>query len=85
MYYVLIHCTCRPMYCLQLILLTDMPLWTSAVVSTVHCYSDQFSTTSGVPQGDMLAPIGTYTLLDYVLCETLLETFVVSLCMPQKE
>ena len=41
----------------------------SAVVATAH---RKFSTASGVLQGDTLAPFLFITLLDYVLCETLL-------------
>ena len=46
---------------------------TSAVVATAHGNTDKFSTTSGVLQGDTLAPFLFITLLDYVLCETLLD------------
>ena len=43
---------------------------TSAVVATAHGNTDKFSTTSGVLQGDTLAPFLFITLLDYILCET---------------
>ena len=46
---------------------------TSAVVAMAHRNSEMFSTTSGVLQGDSLAPFLFITLLDYVLCETLLD------------
>ena len=46
---------------------------TSAVVATAHRNTIKFSTTSGVLQGDTLAPFLFITLLDYVLCETLLD------------
>ena len=46
---------------------------TSAVVATAHENTEIFSTTSGVLQGDTLAPFLFITLLDYVLCETLLD------------
>ena len=45
---------------------------TSAVVATAHGNTENFSTTSGVFQGDTLAPFIFITLLDYVLRETLL-------------
>ena len=47
--------------------------FTSAVVATAHGNTEIFSTTSGVLQGDSLAPFLFITLLDYVLCETLLD------------
>ena len=37
-----------------------------------HKITENLSTTSGVLQGDTLAPFLFITLLDYVLCETLL-------------
>ena len=46
---------------------------TSAVVATAHGNTEYFSTTSGVLQGDSLAPFLFITLLDYVLRETLLD------------
>ena len=46
---------------------------TSAVVATAHGNTEIFSTTSGVLQGDSLAPFLFILLLDYVLCETLLD------------
>ena len=46
---------------------------TSAVVATAHVNTEIFSTTSGVLQGDSLAPFLFVTLLDYVLHETLLD------------
>ena len=46
---------------------------TSAVVATAHGNTEIFSTTSGVLQGDSLAPFLFITLLDYVLRETLLD------------
>ena len=46
---------------------------TSAVVATAHGNTENFSTTSGVLQGDTLAPFLFITLLDYVFCETLLD------------
>ena len=45
---------------------------TSAVVATAHGNTENFSTTSGVLQGDTLAPFLFISLLDYILCETLL-------------
>ena len=45
---------------------------TSAVVATAHGNTETFST-SGVLQGDSLAPFLFITLLDYVLRETLLD------------
>ena len=48
-------------------------IWTSAVVATAHGNTENFSTTSGVLQGDSLAPFLFITLLDYVLRETLLD------------
>ena len=48
-------------------------IWTSAVVATAHGNTEIFSTTSGVLQGDLLAPFLFTTLLDYVLRETVLE------------
>ena len=45
---------------------------TSAVVATAHGNNEFFSTTSGVLQGDSLAPFLFITLLSYVLRETLL-------------
>ena len=45
---------------------------TSAVVATAHGNTEIFSTTSGVLQGDTLAPFLFITLRDYVLRETLL-------------
>ena len=45
---------------------------TSAVVATAHKNTGKFQTTSGVLQGDSLAPFIFITQLDYVLCETLL-------------
>ena len=47
--------------------------WTSAVVATAIENTEIFSTTSGVLQGDSLAPFLFITLLDYVLRETLLD------------
>ena len=46
---------------------------TSAVVATAHGNTENFSTTSGVLQGDSLAPFLFITLLDYVLREALLD------------
>ena len=46
---------------------------TSAVVATANGNTEIFSTTSGVLQGDTLAPFLFITLLDYVLRETLLD------------
>ena len=46
---------------------------TSAVVATAHGNTEYFSITSGVLQGDSLAPFLFITLLDYVLRETLLD------------
>ena len=46
---------------------------TSAVVATAHGNTENFSTSSGVLQGDSLAPFLFITLLDYVLRETLLD------------
>ena len=46
---------------------------TSAAVATAHGNSEIFSTTSGVLQGDSLAPFLFITLLDYVLRETLFD------------
>ena len=46
----------------------------SAVVATAHGNTEIFSTTSGVLQGDTLAPFLFITLLDYVLRETLLNS-----------
>ena len=45
---------------------------TSAVVITAHRNKEIFSTISGVLQGDTLTPFLFITLLDYILCETLL-------------
>ena len=45
---------------------------TSAVVVTAHGNTEIFSTTSGVLQGDTLAPFLFITILDYVLREKLL-------------
>ena len=45
---------------------------TSAVVATAHRNTENFSTTTGVLQGDTLAPFLFITQLDYVLRETLL-------------
>ena len=45
----------------------------SAVVATAHGRDENFSTTSGVFQGDTLAPFLFITLLDYVLREILLD------------
>ena len=45
----------------------------SPVVATAHGNTEIFSTTSGVLQGDSLAPFLFITLLDYVLSETLLD------------
>ena len=55
---------------------------TSAVVATAHGNTEKFSTTSGVLQGDSLAPFLFITLFDYVLRETLLDNidgFTISL------
>ena len=46
---------------------------TSAVVATALWNTEKFSTTSGVLQGDTLAPFLFITLLDYVLRKTLLD------------
>ena len=46
---------------------------TSAVVATAPGNTENYSTTSGVLQGDSLAPFLFITLLDYVLRETLLD------------
>ena len=46
---------------------------TSAVVATAHGNTEFFLTTSGVLQGDTLAPFLFITRLDYVLRETLLD------------
>ena len=46
---------------------------TSAVVATAHGNTEKFSSTSGVLQGDSLAPFLFITLLDYVLRETHLD------------
>ena len=46
---------------------------TSAVLAMAHGNTEIFSTTSGVLQGDSLAPFLFITLLDYVLSETLLD------------
>ena len=46
---------------------------TSAVVATARGNTENFSTTSGVLQGDSLAPFLFITLLDYVFRETLLD------------
>ena len=46
---------------------------TYAVVATAHENNEKFSTTSGVLQGDTLAPFLYITLLDYVLRETLFD------------
>ena len=46
---------------------------TSAVVATAYGNTEIFSTTSGVLQGDSLAPFLFITLLDYVLRETHLD------------
>ena len=46
---------------------------TSAVVATAHGNTGNFSTTSGVLQGDTLAPFRFITLLDNILRETLLD------------
>ena len=46
---------------------------TSAVVAMAHGNTGTFSTTSGVLQGDTLALFLFITLLDYILCETLLD------------
>ena len=45
-------------------------IWNSAVVSTAHGSKEIFSTTSGILQGDTLAPFLFITLLDYILRET---------------
>ena len=45
----------------------------SAVVATAHKNNENFSSTSGVLQGDSLAHFLCITLLDYVLRETLLD------------
>ena len=45
---------------------------TSAVEATAHGNTEKFSASYGVLQGDTLAPFLFITLLDYVLCETLL-------------
>ena len=45
---------------------------TLAVVAMAHGNTEFFSTTSGVLQGDTLAPFFFITLLDYILCERLL-------------
>ena len=45
---------------------------TYAVEATAHGNTENFPTTSGVLQGDTLAPFLFITLLDYVLCETIL-------------
>ena len=55
---------------------------TSAAVATAHGNTENFSTTSGVLQGDSLAPFLFITLLDYVLRETILTTLMVSLLLP---
>ena len=54
---------------------------TFAVVATAHGNTDKFSTTSGVLQGDTLAPFLFITLHDYVLRETLMTTLMVSLLL----
>ena len=46
---------------------------TSAVVVTAHGNTENFTTTSGVLQGDTLAPFFFITLLNYVLRETLFD------------
>ena len=46
---------------------------TSTVVTMAHGNTENCSTTSGVLQGDTLAPFLFITLLDYVLCETLVD------------
>ena len=46
---------------------------TSAEAATAHGNTEQFSTTSGVLQGDTLAPFIFITLLDYFLRETLFD------------
>ena len=43
---------------------------TSAVVAMAHGNTEKCSTTSGVLQGDTLAPFLFITLLDYIHCET---------------
>ena len=45
---------------------------TSAAVAMAHGNSENCSTTSGVLQGDTLAPFLFITLLDYVIRKTLL-------------
>ena len=47
---------------------------TSTLVATAHVSTEIFSTTSGVPQCDTLAPFLFITLLDYVLRETSLDS-----------
>ena len=42
-------------------------------MATAHGNTEKFSTTSGVLQGDTLAPFLFITLLDYVLRETLFD------------
>ena len=44
---------------------------TSAVVATAHGNTENFSTTSGVPQGNTLSPFLIITLNDYVLRDRL--------------
>ena len=46
---------------------------TSSVVATTHRNTENFSTTSGVLQGDSLASFLFITPLDYVFCEMLLD------------
>ena len=46
---------------------------TSAVVATAHESTEKISTTSGVLQGDTMAPFLFITLFDYVLRETFLD------------
>ena len=42
-------------------------IWTSAVVATAHGNAEILSTTSGVLQGDTLAPFLFINILDFVL------------------
>ena len=56
-------------------------IWTSAVMATPHGNTEFFLTSSGVLQGDTLAPFLFITLLDYVLREMFLgiDGFIISL------
>ena len=66
-----------PMYGVSELLIANVMqfcIGTSAVVATAHGNTEIFSTTSGVLQGDTLAPFLFIILLDYVLRETLLDS-----------